>query len=133
MAGAASFPLANVLLYAVIAVLPTAAGWAILRAPALARLLSRRLRPVRPSPAGPPIQTLAADLRRVHRLLAGYQPGTPAARRTGTRQAYDALLVQASTAVGVEHRLGELAEGMDRELERLRVEEALRVAGLAIP
>jgi hypothetical protein len=76
---------------------------------------------------------VSADLRRVHRILAGFGSGTPAVRRLGTRQAYDALLAQACRAVEVEHRLDSLPEGMDRELERLRVEESLRSAGLVIP
>jgi hypothetical protein len=82
---------------------------------------------------GPTIEQLSADLRRVHRLLAGFEPGTPAIRRRGAREAYDALLVQACAAVEVEHRLDGSPEGIDRELERLRVEESLRGAGLVIP
>jgi hypothetical protein len=69
----------------------------------------------------------------VHRLLVEYPAGTPAARRFGTRQAYDELLVQACRQVGVPHQLGELPEGMDREIERLRVEQSLRERGLAVP
>jgi hypothetical protein len=48
-------------------------------------------------------------------------------------QAYDQLLIQACRAVDVSHRIDQLPPGTDLELERLRVEEQLRDAGLAIP
>ena len=121
----------NLVLYAVVATTPVVLCWAAVVAPKLVRRLRRH--PSATTPSGPSIEHLSADLRRVHRLLAGFESGTPAVRRQGTRQAYDALLVQACRAVGVDHRLGHLPEGMDRELERLRVEESLRSAGLAIP
>lgn len=53
-------------------------------------------------------------------------------KRFAARQAYDALLVQACAAVEVGHRLDSVAEGVDREVERLRVEDALREAGLRV-
>jgi len=129
MAETSGFPLANLMLYAAIVVTPTALALGVLKIPALVRGLRRPA----PSPEHPPIQELAADLRRVHRLLAQFSPGTPMARRVGTRQAYDALLADACDAVEIPHRLGEIPEGMDREIERLRVEESLRTAGLSIP
>jgi hypothetical protein len=119
MAGAGGV-LANLILFAVVCIAPTVVFWV-------------REKRAKPQPAGPPIERVAADLRRVHRLLAGYPSGTPAARRLGTRQAYDELLTQACRQVGVPHRLAELPEGMDREIERLRVEESLRERGLAVP
>lgn len=118
---------ANVALYAVVVVIPTAATWAVLKLPGL--IEKKRAKSRIPEPS---IEHLAADLRRVHRLLADYGPGTPAARRISARQAYDALLVQACAAVRLEHRLDELPEGMDREIERLIVEERLREAGLRL-
>jgi hypothetical protein len=54
-------------------------------------------------------------------------------RRRATRQAYDALLVQACHAVGEQHWLDTLPEGVEREVERLRIEESLRRSGLAVP
>ncbi|RZQ63266.1 hypothetical protein [Amycolatopsis suaedae] len=130
MAWVTGFPLTNLLLYAVVVLSPSLAFWLVLRGCALVRRWRQRRRPTVAD--GPPIQVVAADLRRVRRLLAQYGPGTPAARRLGARQAYDALLVRACTAVGVEHRLAEVPEGMDRDIERLRVEEALRGAGLVL-
>ncbi|MFI5586799.1 hypothetical protein ACIA5G_17275 [Amycolatopsis sp. NPDC051758] len=123
--------LANLILFAVVCIAPTVLFWCALRFPALLRWV--REKRVKPQPQGPPIERVAADLRRVHRLLAGYPSGTPAARRFGTRQAYDELLTQACRQIGVLHRLEELPEGMDREIERLRVEQSLRERGLAVP
>ncbi|SEP35850.1 hypothetical protein [Amycolatopsis saalfeldensis] len=118
-------------LFAVVCLAPSALFWCALRVPALYRWVARR-RPGRPVPAGPPIEQLSADLRRVRRQLSGYPPGTPAARRYGTRQAYDELLATACREVGVDHRLAVLPEGIDRDLERLRVEDSLRQHGLVV-
>ncbi|SER92499.1 hypothetical protein SAMN05216188_117165 [Lentzea xinjiangensis] len=99
---------------------------------ALRRLCPRSL-PGRPQVSGHrPIERIAADLRRVRRSLACFEPGTSAAKKIGARQAYDALLVQACAALDVEHRLHVLPQGVDREVERLRVEECLRRQGLSV-
>ncbi|WP_439660172.1 hypothetical protein ACSHWB_00900 [Lentzea sp. HUAS TT2] len=79
-----------------------------------------------------PIERIAADLRRVRRVRARFEPGESAIKKIGARQAYDALLIQACSALDVEHRLLVLPEGMDREIERLRVEERLRDLGLSL-
>lgn len=133
MADTAGLPIANLLLYAVVAMTPVVVLWAIFNGPRLVGRLARRIRRPAPVPPGPPIERLVADLRRVHRVLTEFEPGTPVVRRRAARQAYDALLVQACEAVDVRHRFGQLPEGIDREIERLRVEEALRSAGLAVP
>jgi hypothetical protein len=123
--------LGNLVLFAVVCVAPTVLFWCALRIPSMVRRV--REKRAKPQPQGPPIERVVADLRRVHRLLVDYPSGTPAARRFGTRQAYDELLTQACRQVGVPHRLAELPEGMDREIERLRVEQSLRERGLAVP
>ncbi|PRY40331.1 hypothetical protein [Umezawaea tangerina] len=128
----AEVPVQNLVAYAALTATPAVLCWTAIVVPKVVRRLKRRRR-VPVVPAGPSIEQVSADLRRVHRILAGYESGIPAVRRAGTRQAYDALLVQACRAVEVDHRLGYLPEGMDRELERLRVEESLRTAGLVIP
>jgi hypothetical protein len=79
-----------------------------------------------------PIERIAADLRRVRRTLANFEPGTSAVKKIAARQAYDALLVQACDALEVEHRLHVLPEGVDRGIERLRVQECLRELGLSV-
>jgi hypothetical protein len=129
MAGPAGAPVLNMLLYVVISFVPTAVCGAFLWLPRLVERFRRR----KPAAPGPPIEKIAADLRRVHRILVRYEPGTPRVRRLGTLQAYDQLLIQACQAVEVDHRIDKLPPGTDLELERLRVEERLREAGLAIP
>lgn len=132
MATGAGVPVGNLVFYVAIVLTPTALGWAVLKLPAVLRWVRRRRTPP-PVPVHPPIQTLAADLRRLHRTLAEFPSGTPMARRAGTRQAYDAVLTEACDAVDVEQRLTDFPEGIEREMERLRLEESLRCAGLAIP
>lgn len=123
-----------VLLLAIAVVAPSLLFWVMLRVPrvvdAVGEFVRRRRRG--PEPTGPPIERLAADLRRVHRMLVEFPPGASAAKRFGARQAYDALLVQACAAVDVRHRLDCTAEGVDRDIERLRIEEALREAGVRV-
>src|SRR5689334_8314288 len=82
--------LANLILFAVVCIAPTVLFWCALQVPKLLGWI--REKRAKPEPEGPPIERVVADLRRVHRLLAGYPSGTPAARRLGTRQAYDELL-----------------------------------------
>ncbi len=125
-------PVGNLVLLAVVVVAPTVLFWVLLRLPRTVDAVGAYLRRRRVVAEGPPVERLAADLRRVHRLLAEFPPGTPAVRRRAARQAYDALLVQACAAVEVPHRLDGLPEGVDREVERLRVAEALRTAGLQV-
>lgn len=127
MAGAT---VANLLVYLVLTMVPAAFCWLLLSLPGLYdRVRTRR----RPTPTGPSIQFLAQRLRHVHRTLLEFEPGTPALRRYAARQAYDDLLRQACRALDVPQRLDEVPEGIDREIERLRVEEELRRAGLRIP
>ncbi|MGH3952000.1 MAG: hypothetical protein ACRDSE_23265 [Pseudonocardiaceae bacterium] len=127
----ADFPLGNVLIYLAVVAAPTAGFWLALRATRLATSVRDRRR--RPAPDGPPIELIAADLRRVHRTLATMAPEAPALRRRATGQAYDVLLAQACAAVQVPNRLDTVSDGLDREIERLRVEDALRSTGLRIP
>lgn len=129
MAGAA---VANLLLYLVLTMVPAAVCLLLLRGPRIGAWL-RRLRRPKPVTTGPSIQVLAQRLRRVHRTLIDFEPGTPALRRYAARQAYDDLLRQACRALDIEHRLDDVPEGIDKEIERLRTEESLRQAGLRIP
>ena len=124
----------DLILYAVVVFLPVAAFWTVVLVPRLVRRVVRRFRRPEVIAHGPPIEQLAADLRRVHSCLRHLAPGTPIVRWRATRQAYDTLLMQACLAVEVCHHLDELPpEGFEREMERLRIEEALRAAGLAVP
>ena len=84
-----------------------------------------------PSPAGPPLETLAADLRRLRPEARSPRPGISAARQRGIVAAYDGVLLQTAAALGVPTHLAELPEGLHHDAERLRLEHALELAGLS--
>jgi len=83
-----------------------------------------------PQPPGRPVQKIAADLRRLSTLARDPAP-ISAARRLGVQRAYDDTLAEACRALGLEQRLAEL-DGLDRDLERLRLEGALEASGLVL-
>jgi hypothetical protein len=95
-----------------------------------ARLYVRRHLPAPTTPAGPPIEALAADLKRLRAATRSVAPGTSLVRRNATLAAYDDTLVQACLALGLPDTLTGLPPGTDREAERLRVEALLEAAGL---
>ena len=82
-------------------------------------------------PAGPPLEKLAADLRRLHPEARTPQPGVRMARHRGIVAAYDGTLVATARALDVRTTLHELPDGIDREAERMRLEHALTRAGLS--
>jgi hypothetical protein len=118
-------------------VLPVATIWVVVhpdevgeKAVALARKL-RLVRPEQPVTYHRPVERLAADLRRLSTAMAGIRPGTPYLRRVALLGAYEDTLIEASRALGVAESLAGLPRGgLDRELERMRVEAALEAAGL---
>ncbi|MEO3815724.1 hypothetical protein [Plantactinospora sp. B24E8] len=79
---------------------------------------------------GPTIQQLAADLRRLadQRWYAADRSGP---EQQTLLEAYDDRLRLASQRLGVPEHLGELT-GVDREIERVRVEGELEAAGLVL-
>jgi hypothetical protein len=79
---------------------------------------------------GPPIETIAIDLRRLHSQRYGV------AQRsrvwfTAVERAYDERLGLACERLAIEAHLEELT-GIDREIERVRVEGELEAAGLRL-
>lgn len=86
--------------------------------------------PTPPAVPGPPIQQIAADIRRIRGQIDDARPGVPAARRRGWLAAYDDVLVDACRALALEEHLRTLPEGRDRALERERVERMLTDAGV---
>jgi len=84
------------------------------------------------NPVNPQTGQLVDDLRRLSRRLAELPHGAPWARQHGTQIAYDDVLVALCRALGVEHDLETLSMGMTRDMERLRVEDALYALGLRI-
>jgi len=83
--------------------------------------------------ANPPLETVVADLHRIGRELDSPAPGLPMAKRRGALQAYEDRLLDACRALEVPDTLDGLAEGIDRDAERLRLESRLAEAGLVVP
>jgi len=81
-------------------------------------------------PAGPPIEQVAADLRRLGQQRLGIATRSPV-WFAAVQRAYDDRLQVACRELEVEEHLGEL-EGVDLEIERVRVEGALQAAGMAL-
>ena len=84
-----------------------------------------------PPAAGPPLERLAADLRRLWPEVRSPRPGVPMARWRGIVAAYEGVLVATAKALDVPTTLTELPEGIDHEAERLRLEQALERAGIS--
>jgi hypothetical protein len=80
---------------------------------------------------GIPIEQLAADLRRLRGAIASDEHRS-AAHQMGNRLAYDRVLVQACDMLGIEHELDADTSGIERDIERLRVEADLESAGVVI-
>ena len=83
------------------------------------------------APVGPPLEQLAADLRRLYTGAHFPQKGVRMPKQRGVLMAYDHRLVETARALEVPTTLADLPdEGFDREAERLRLEHALTEAGL---
>lgn len=96
----------------------------------LGRGLTGVLLPARVTPVGPPIEQLAADLRRLGQQRTGLATRSPV-WFTAVSAAYDSRLTVACQELEIPEHLLELT-GLDREIERLRVEGMLRDAGLRL-
>lgn len=119
------------LVVAILVVLWAIPGWDAHRE--RARRLARRigvLEPELPAPAGPPVERIAADARRIREAIRRTPPGTPVARRRGWLQAYDEVLVAGCRALELEQTLDARPDGPQRDCERERVERMLTRAGL---
>ena len=77
-----------------------------------------------------PIEQLVRDLRRLGPKVHAPPPGTSRVKVEAARYAYDRVLGEAATAVGVEHLLSVLPPGDELDAERGRVESRLWLAGL---
>jgi hypothetical protein len=96
----------------------------------LDRTLSDRRTGSWPLCQGPPIETIATDLRRLRSQRDGVAQRSPV-WFTAVEKAYDERLGLACERLAIEAHLEELT-GMDREIERLRVEGELEAAGLRL-
>jgi hypothetical protein len=80
---------------------------------------------------GVPLEQVAANLRRLRAVLTG-DAHRSAAHQMGNRMAYDQVLIQACEMLEIEHDLGGESAGMERDIERLRVEAELERAGVVL-
>ncbi len=80
---------------------------------------------------GLPLEQVIADLRRL-RVVVGADESRSATQQLGTRLAYDRLLAQTCDMLEVHHDLGTECVGMEREIERLRVEAELERVGVRV-
>ena len=90
----------------------------------------RALRAMR-SLQGAPLEQLAADLRRL-RTVVRTDEHRSAAQQLGDRLAYDQVLMQACSMLGIEHELADNTVGLERDIERIRIEAELERAGVMV-
>lgn len=79
---------------------------------------------------GPPLERLAADLRRLRMQRADCRRSR--VQREGARLAYEDVLREAARALGIAYELDHAPRGFGREVELLRLEQALLDAGLVL-
>jgi hypothetical protein len=95
----------------------------------------RQFRPLPPTVVGPPIEQIAANLRRLQAWLDIYADPEPlpgkATKLAATTIAYDRVLGDACRALEISESIAE-TEGIDREAERLRLQYALADAGMVL-
>ncbi len=82
-------------------------------------------------PQGVPLERLVADLRRLRAAVTG-DAHRSAAHQMGNRMAYDQLLMQTCDMLEIEHELSEDSKGLDRDIERIRIEAELERAGVMV-
>jgi hypothetical protein len=90
----------------------------------------RNLRAMRKQ-QGVPLEQVAANLRRLRGVLT-VDSHRSAAHQMGNRLAYDQVLIQACEMLEIEHDLRSQSAGMERDIERLRVEAELERAGVVL-
>jgi hypothetical protein len=79
---------------------------------------------------GVPLEQVAANLRRLRGVLI--VDAHRSVHQIGNRVAYDQVLIQASEMLQIEHDLAKRSAGMERDIERLRVEAELERAGVVL-
>jgi hypothetical protein len=87
-----------------------------------------------PVPARPrrPIEDIVSDARRYAALVHEPPRGTSYAKHVAACTVYDRVLGEACAALDIEHLLGVLPPGEERDAERTRIETALWLAGLRL-
>lgn len=80
---------------------------------------------------GTPVERLGADLRRL-RLLIQHSEHHSATQQEALRQAYDAVLADTCRMLSVEHELDLPTAGIERDIERVRIEAILESRGIVL-
>ncbi len=123
--------LVGLILYLVVAAAPALVFWIALRLiPAAATVIDDRRR-ARRVPAGPSLQSVVGDLRRLRRELRG-TPQRTQVRRVALLAAYDDALLEVCTIAGLDAPPLATATVADRAYARLLTEAALEQAGIAL-
>jgi hypothetical protein len=113
-------------------VLPCLVLCIVLLAPRLFNTLRERRAARQPEqPQGPPVEKLAADLRRLRAELV-YRRPTSNLGLTALLQAYDEVLEATCARLELPAHVRELPIGLDRDIERLRTEAAVEEAGIPL-
>jgi hypothetical protein len=123
--------LLGLLLYLLVAATPTVLFWAALRLlPAVVTAWAERRRRRRAPPAGPALESVVANLRRLRREVCcgGYRTQV---RRVALQAAYDDTLLECCRLVEVDAPLA-AADDRERAFARLLTEAALEAAGIAL-
>ena len=91
---------------------------------------SRALPRVDVVPDRRPIEVIAKEARRLGHRFRETRHGVSFAKAEGVRRAYDGVLSEACDALGIPHLLAVLADGLELDTERQRVERLLHIWGL---
>ncbi|OLT48928.1 hypothetical protein BJF85_10650 [Saccharomonospora sp. CUA-673] len=127
---------AELLVYAAIFVFPSVAVTLIVTTPGLVRraasaALRRRRLGGGPVAPGRPVEHIAADLRRARRALENLETDASRFHRQEAHERYDGLLTEACAAAGIASDILDDSAGLDRDIARLMLEDALIEHGLA--
>jgi len=80
---------------------------------------------------GTPIERLSADLRRL-RFLIQHSEHHSASQQEALRRAYDAVLADTCRMLSLEHELDRPTAGLERDIERVRIEANLESHGIVL-
>jgi len=80
---------------------------------------------------GASLERLVADLRRL-RLAVSTDAHRSAAHQLGNRLAYDRVMMQVCAMLDIEHELDTEVSGLERDIERFRLEAELERAGVVL-
>lgn len=81
--------------------------------------------------SGIPIERLGSDLRRLRELIA-HSSHSSATQQSALRQAYDGVLIDTCAMLDVGHELDRPTVGLERDIERVRVEAMLESRGIVL-